>query len=247
MAGHETKRTVTSLSCPAAKIRHSSGGTRPTRGRRGQVVDQQEREEQEDAGAGVIGERDRDPAGRWSGRSARPAPPATTNARAARAAPRLPVTAIGGRAHRDDQVDQRQGHVQGNSVDAKKKFDNANQRKLERVKGDIAEDPAVQQQVTVHHVPGLQDVIGRIGGDVLGQRDPQQQGVQRYAADCPRQRRPCPRHPPASPAVPVRRPGRFGARPHSTVHVYVGSSIISAPSGRSSRIAETLPVSRAWR
>ncbi len=75
----------------------------------------------------------------------------------------------------DDHVDEGLGHVHGVRVQAEKEFQDGDERQFEGVKGDVADDPAVQHEVAVQHVPGLQRVIGPVRGHQLLKRDPQEQ------------------------------------------------------------------------
>jgi hypothetical protein len=89
---------------------------------------------------------------------------------------------------RDDQVRQRGGNVAGQVAQPEKELSN---REYRQVKGEVrrvANDPSVQQEVTVQHVPRLQRTVRPVRTHVPGERDPQVEGEQRRAADDPRRR-----------------------------------------------------------
>ena len=81
-------------------------------------------------------------------------------------------------AGHDDEVRQRGAQMNGHDVQPGKDFRDRIQRHLERVEGGVAKDPAVQQQIAVQHVPALQRIVRAVRVRWDAERYPKQQREQ---------------------------------------------------------------------
>jgi hypothetical protein len=94
------------------------------------------------------------------------------------------------------------GHVHGVRMQAEEEFQNGDERQFEGVKGDVAEDKAVQHEVTVQKVPGLERVIRPVRVHQLLERNPQEQREYQGGAGRPPQPGQAPQQPRTRRAAP---------------------------------------------
>ena len=85
-------------------------------------------------------------------------------------------------AGHDDQVSQRGDPVDGHAVQSGKDVGNRIERQLKRVEGDVAKDPAMQQQVAMEHVPPLEGIVLPVRVHRDAERYPEEQPEQCQAA-----------------------------------------------------------------
>ena len=109
---------------------------------------------------------------------------------------------------RDDQVRERGGNVAGQVAQPEKDLSNGEHRQVKGVIRRVADDPPVQQEMTVQHVPRLQRIVRPVRSHGRGERDPQVEGKQRHAADDPHRRRQQVAHPAVSGASRAPEAGR---------------------------------------
>ena len=162
------------------------------------AVDEQQRQQDRHADAGVIGGqqqdvRARDVAGRHQDASGEDRPDDALGAA------RGPPGEQRGAEH-EQRVDDRGGDVRDIGAEAVDHRDQAVYRDLERGERHVGDEPAVQQDVAVHHVPALQHHPGGVGvhrrGPRLEQVAPEQRHRRGDERARPEEPRPGGRQPP---------------------------------------------------
>ena len=153
----------------------------------GHPIDQQDGDQEEHRGAGVVGRPQQVMRVRFEVKHGGQ----HDHHDAAARHPGEAATACEGDGHgndRDDQVRQGGGNVAGQVAQPGKELSKREYRQVKGVIRRVADDPSVQQEVTVQHVPCLQRTVRPVRTHVPGERDPQVESEQPHAADDPRRR-----------------------------------------------------------